>query len=165
MARTVADAAALLTVLAGYDPEDPATAPLKDRPPLDYTHFLNANSLRGVRIGVMRHYAGFHEKVDAAFESALATLRAQGAVLVDPVDIPTRRSSTRTSRSSCSSSSRTASTATCSHASGASPAHSRRVDPLQRPARRHRDAVFRAGAVHPIQCPGRPERLALYRGP
>jgi amidase len=88
MARTVADAAALLTVLAGYDPQDPATAPLKDRPPTDYSHFLNANSLRGVRIGVMRHYAGFHEKVDAVFEGALAALRAQGAVLVDPVDVP-----------------------------------------------------------------------------
>jgi amidase len=88
MARTVADAAALLTVLAGYDPQDPATAPLKDRPPVDYTHFLNANSLEGVRIGVMRHYAGFHEKVDVVFESALAALRTHGAVLVDPVEVP-----------------------------------------------------------------------------
>ena len=88
MARTVADAAALLTVLAGYDPQDPATAPLKDRPPIDYSRFLEANSLKGVRIGVMRHYAGFHEKVDAVFESALAALRAQGAVLVDPVEVP-----------------------------------------------------------------------------
>ena len=88
MARTVADAAALLTVLAGYDPQDPATAPLEGRPPTDYRHFLNANSLKGVRIGVMRHYAGFHEKVDAAFETALAALRAQGAVLVDPVEVP-----------------------------------------------------------------------------
>jgi amidase len=67
MARTVADAAALLTVLAGYDPQDSATAPLKDRAPVDYSHFLNANSLRGARIGIMRHYAGFHEKVDAVF--------------------------------------------------------------------------------------------------
>ena len=89
MARTVADAAALLTVLAGYDPDDPATLPLRDHPPADYTRFLDANSLTGVRIGVMRHYAGFHEKVDATFERALDTLRAQGAVLVDHVDIPT----------------------------------------------------------------------------
>jgi amidase len=36
----------------------------------------------------MRHYAGFHEKVDAVFEQALAALRARGAVLVDPVEIP-----------------------------------------------------------------------------
>ena len=88
MARTVADAATLLTVLAGYDPQDPATAPLKGRSPIDYTHFLNGHSLEGVRIGVMRHYAGFHEKVDAVFERALTSLREQGAVLVDPVEVP-----------------------------------------------------------------------------
>ena len=88
MARTVADAAALLTVLAGYDPQDPATAPLKGRQPIDYSHSLDPDSLKGVRIGVMRHYAGFHPKVDAIFEQALAALRARGAVLVDPVDIP-----------------------------------------------------------------------------
>ena len=89
MARTVADAAALLTALAGYDPEDAATLPLRDRPPPDYSRFLDANSLSGVRIGVMRHSAGFHEKVDALFEQALAALRARGAVLVDPADIAT----------------------------------------------------------------------------
>jgi amidase len=89
MARTVADAATVLTVIAGYDPDDPATAPLRDRPPIDYTRFLDANSLKGARIGVMRKSAGFHEKVDAVFERALAALRAQGAILVDPADIPT----------------------------------------------------------------------------
>ncbi len=88
MARTVADAATLLTVLAGYDPQDPATLPLKDRPPIDYRRFLDANALKGVRVGVMRHLAGFHEKVDGLFEQALAALRARGAILVDPADIP-----------------------------------------------------------------------------
>jgi amidase len=88
MARTVADAATLLTVLAGYDPDDPATLPLKDHASVDYTRFLDSDGLKGVRVGVMRHSAGFHEKVDAVFEQALATLRARGAVLVDPADIP-----------------------------------------------------------------------------
>ncbi|TLZ28392.1 MAG: amidase [Gammaproteobacteria bacterium] len=87
MARTVADAAALLTVLAGYDPDDPATAPLRERPPPDYSRFLDAAGLKGARIGVMRHFAGFHEEVDALFERALAALRSRGAVLVDPADI------------------------------------------------------------------------------
>jgi amidase len=91
MAHTVADAAALLTVLAGYDPDDPATLPLRDRARVDYTRFLDANSLKGVRIGVLRQFAGFHEKVDAAFEQALATLVAHGAVLVDPAEIPTAK--------------------------------------------------------------------------
>lgn len=87
MARTVADAAALLTVLAGYDPDDPATAPLRERPPPDYSRFLDAAGLKGARIGVMRHFAGFHEEVDTLFESALAALRSCGAVLIDPADI------------------------------------------------------------------------------
>jgi len=87
MARTVADAAALLSVLAAYDPNDPATAPLRDHPPPDYSRFLDATSLKGARIGVMRHYAGFHDEVDGLFERALGVLRASGAVVVDPADI------------------------------------------------------------------------------
>ena len=89
MARTVADAAVLLGVLAGYDPDDPATARLREQPPPDYSRSLDAASLKGARIGVMRHYAGFHEGVDALFERALAVLRERGAVLVDPADIAT----------------------------------------------------------------------------
>ena len=87
MARTVADAALLLSVLAAYDPDDPATAPLRDHPPPDYTRFLDAASLKGARIGVLRHYAGFHEEVDVLFEHALGILRSSGAVVVDPADI------------------------------------------------------------------------------
>jgi amidase len=89
MARSVTDAATLLTVLAGYDPDDPATEPLKSRPPLDYRQFLNRDSLKGVRIGVMRQDAGFHDEVDALFERAIDTLRVQGAIIVDPANIPT----------------------------------------------------------------------------
>ena len=90
MARSVADAAALLTVLAGYDPDDPATEPLKSREPLDYTQFLHRDGLKGVRIGVMRQHAGFHDEVDAVFNRAIDTLRAQGAIIVDPADMPTQ---------------------------------------------------------------------------
>jgi amidase len=90
MARSVADAAALLTVLAGYDPDDPATEPLKSREPLDYTQYLRREGLKGVRIGVMRQQAGFHDEVDALFNRAIDTLRAQGATIVDPADIPTQ---------------------------------------------------------------------------
>ncbi|HTV78004.1 MAG TPA: amidase [Steroidobacteraceae bacterium] len=88
MARSVADAAALLTVLAGYDPDDPATAGLKTAPPPDYRTFLDAKGLQGRRIGVVRKLAGFDEHVDVLFDRALQVLRAQGAVIVDPVELP-----------------------------------------------------------------------------
>lgn len=83
MARSVADAASLLTAIAGYDPEDLATEVMKDKPLLDYSKSLQPDALRGARIGVLRRFAGFHEVVDALFEQALAVLRAQGAVIVD----------------------------------------------------------------------------------
>jgi amidase len=88
MARSVADAAALLTVLAGYDPHDAATARLKDAPPPDYRKFLDAGALRGKRIGVVRKLAGFDNEVDVVFDRALQVLRAQGAIVVDPVVLP-----------------------------------------------------------------------------
>jgi amidase len=90
LARTVTDAAVLLTVMAGFDPDDPATAPLKDRPAQDYRQALRADSLKGVRVGVLREYAGFHDEVDARFNAALETLRSLGAVIVDPVSIATK---------------------------------------------------------------------------
>jgi len=90
MARSVADAVTLLTVLAGYDPADAATEPLQSRPPPDYRQFLNRDGLKGARIGVMRQNAGFSEEVDALLERAIATLRSQGATVLDPVNIPTQ---------------------------------------------------------------------------
>jgi amidase len=89
MTRSVADAAALLTVLAGFDPDDPATEPLKTRAPVDYTQFLKRDGLKGVRIGVVRQLAGFHEEVDTVFNRAIDALRAQGAVIVDTASIET----------------------------------------------------------------------------
>jgi amidase len=90
LARTVADAAAVLTVIAGYDPDDPATLRLKDNPPPDFRQALKADNLKGARIGVLRQYAGFDDAVDALLDRAIATLRAQGATVIDPVDIPTK---------------------------------------------------------------------------
>ena len=80
MTATVREAAALLTVMAGSDPADPATREADNRK-RDYEAGLDAGSLRGKRIGVMRFAAGFG--TDAPFELALATLRRQGATLVE----------------------------------------------------------------------------------
>ncbi|MEO8926307.1 MAG: amidase [Caulobacteraceae bacterium] len=84
---TVRDAATLLTVIAGTDPADPATREA-DAHKTDYAAGLDAGSLKGARIGVMRFSAGFHPQTDAVFEQALAALRTAGAVLVEIKDDP-----------------------------------------------------------------------------
>lgn len=89
MARTVADAAALLNVLAAVDPADPATAAARGKIEKDYTRFLDANGLRGARLGVVRKYAGYNQEVDRLLDDALAAMKNAGAVIVDPVAIPT----------------------------------------------------------------------------
>jgi amidase len=85
MARTVADAAALLGAMLGSDPRDAATAGAKA---IDTLAALDPARLRGARIGVARNMAGFHDRVDALFEDALAALRDLGAEIVDPTDVP-----------------------------------------------------------------------------
>ena len=80
MTADVRDAAALLTVIAGTDPTDPATGGA-DRHKTDYAAHLDAGALKGKRIGVMRFAST--SQLDPAFETALAILRAQGATLVE----------------------------------------------------------------------------------
>jgi amidase len=80
MADNVRDAAALLTVIAGSDPADSATSEA-DRHKTDYAAHLDANALKGKRIGVIRFAST--PQLDPAFETALAVLRAQGAKLVE----------------------------------------------------------------------------------
>src|SRR5688572_12937749 len=64
MARTVADAAALLGVMTGVDPRDAATGVSKGRTAPDYTRLLDANALQGARIGVVRSQFKLHRQVD-----------------------------------------------------------------------------------------------------
>ncbi|HET7036199.1 MAG TPA: amidase [Thermomicrobiaceae bacterium] len=89
MARTVADAAAVLGAMTGVDSRDPATAASEGHFFSDYTQFLDANALKGARIGVARGMTGFSDKSDAVFEQALRAMQAAGAELIDPADIPT----------------------------------------------------------------------------
>jgi len=88
MTRTVRDAAILLGAMAGPDPRDPASEEAASHVHPDYTVFLDADGLRGARIGVARGYLGFDERVDALLEEALDVMRASGATIVDPVDLP-----------------------------------------------------------------------------
>ena len=104
MAKSVADAAILFGVLEGAspDPHDEATKRCTPPPGRDYTRFLRADGLKGARIGIPRKYyydaleaplpgqqrGGLDAGQMAAMIDAIATLKARGAVIVDPTDIP-----------------------------------------------------------------------------
>src|SRR5215212_5868649 len=104
MARTIADAAILLGALEGAspDPNDPATSRCTPPPNRDYTQFLKADGLKGARIGIPRAF--YYDKTKAPgsdrdrgglnpdqlklMNEAIDVLKAQGAIVVDPADIP-----------------------------------------------------------------------------
>ncbi|KAA0991793.1 amidase [Dyadobacter aurulentus] len=81
--RTVSDAAALLGTLAGTDPADPGRYKTENSLPADYTVFLNADGLKGKRIGVEKSFLDRHEGVDNLIKNALDHLRSQGAIIVE----------------------------------------------------------------------------------
>jgi len=104
MARSVTDAALMLGAMEGAspDPNDAATRACTPPPGRDYTRFLDRAALKGARLGIPRAF--FYERATApgtaeprggittgqraAMEEAIAVLKAQGAVVVDPADIP-----------------------------------------------------------------------------
>jgi amidase len=86
MARTVADVAVMLDVMAGYDPDDPVTALGIGRIPATYTAGLERNGLRNVRLAVLRTLFGTgpdHQEVNRVMANALEVLKGRGAILVD----------------------------------------------------------------------------------
>jgi len=87
MTRSVADAAVLLTALAGPDGDDPATARAATEA-CDYTAFLEAGALEGARLGIWREGSQRADaKTAAVLEGAIARLRGAGAQLVDPIQL------------------------------------------------------------------------------
>jgi len=90
MTRTVADAAVLLGALTGVDAADRATLASRGKSPADYSTALKADGLKGARIGVARkRYFGYSQATDKVIDAAIAALKAQGATVIDPADIPT----------------------------------------------------------------------------
>ncbi|HEY2396528.1 MAG TPA: amidase [Rudaea sp.] len=87
MARSVADAAVLLSAIAGADARD-ATSAMGETHRSDYTRYLDANALHGARIGVVRKLAGFSPDVDALLAKNIEALKGAGAIVVDPVELP-----------------------------------------------------------------------------
>ena len=90
MTRTVADAAVLLGALTGVDAADRATSASRGKSSTDYRSALKPDGLKGARIGVARkRYFGYSPAADKLIDAAIADLKAQGAAIVDPADIPT----------------------------------------------------------------------------
>lgn len=91
MARTVADAVAVLDVIAGHDPADPVTASARDHRVARYSDYLDAEALSGARIGVVRQISNTEtadSEILQRFDEALEVFRQRGATIVDPADIP-----------------------------------------------------------------------------
>jgi Asp-tRNA(Asn)/Glu-tRNA(Gln) amidotransferase A subunit family amidase len=104
MARTVADAAAVMQVIAGEDPDDPATAAARGRAIPDYVAALDTNGLRGARIAVLRQAyesSSNDSEVVTLFERAVADLRRAGATVLDSIPMPTLDSLRRSQRGGC----------------------------------------------------------------
>ena len=83
MARSVTDVAIALGVMTGVDEADRSTQKSVNRYKTDYTQFLNADSLKGARIGVARVFMGGDAEVDWVVESALQSMRDAGAEIID----------------------------------------------------------------------------------
>ena len=89
MTRTVHDAALVIAALAGPDARDAATGAIPPELVAALAAKLPAGALRGARIGVVHGPFGFHSRMEPMLAELVATLRAAGAEVVDPVTIPT----------------------------------------------------------------------------
>jgi amidase len=86
--RTVADAAAVLMAIQGYDPRDPATGPTRARVARDYTQDLLPDGLKGARLGIAREGFGMPSSIEPVLTEAIAACTSAGAVIVDPAEVP-----------------------------------------------------------------------------
>ncbi|MGH8175741.1 MAG: amidase [Steroidobacter sp.] len=86
--RSMADAATVLGALTGVDPRDAKTAASAGHFFHNYRQFLNRDGLAGARIGVARQFTGATTETDEVFEQAVQVMHDAGAVVVDPVEIP-----------------------------------------------------------------------------
>ena len=89
MARSVTDAAILLSWISAKDPHDPAHTSRPETMLKDYMASLDPDGLKGARIGVARNFFGVSPQTDAVMEKCLEVMKTKGALLVDPANIET----------------------------------------------------------------------------
>jgi amidase len=87
IARSVTDAAIVLSIMAGQDPLDNFTSIAPQTVP-DYTKALNKNGLKGVRLGIPRLFQGSDPNIIAAFNQSLTVFKELGATIVDGTEFP-----------------------------------------------------------------------------
>jgi amidase len=83
MTRTVRDAAILLGALTGVDPADAVTAESKGKTPKEYTKFLDADGLKGKKIGIEKTFLDGHEGMVALYKAAIDVLKSKGATIIE----------------------------------------------------------------------------------
>ena len=88
MARSVRDAAILLSAMSGADPNDSATSESAGKTQADYTKFLDPAGLRGARLGIARKFFDRNASMDRLVTEYAGVLKGLGADIVDPADFP-----------------------------------------------------------------------------
>jgi amidase len=88
LARSVRDAAVMLSIMAGPDSADAASVAVGDRFQSDYARYVDPKGLNGARLGIARKFFADNAPLNGFLDTCIATLKAAGAVIVDPADLP-----------------------------------------------------------------------------
>ncbi len=88
LTRSVRDAAVMLGIMAGLDSADPASGAVGDRFQTDYARYVDPKGLAGARLGIARKFFADNAPLNEFLDTCVATLKAAGAIIVDPADLP-----------------------------------------------------------------------------
>jgi amidase len=88
LTRSVRDAAVMLGVMSGLDAADTASAAVGGRFEVDYAKYIDPNGLQGARLGIARKFFADNAPLNSFLDTCIATLKAAGAVIIDPADLP-----------------------------------------------------------------------------
>jgi amidase len=88
LARSVRDAAVMLSIMAGLDRADAASVAVGERFQTDYAQYIDPKGLEGARLGIARRFFADSAPLNGFLDTCIATLKAAGAVIIDPADLP-----------------------------------------------------------------------------
>lgn len=88
LTRSVRDAALMLGIMSGRDAADAASVAVGDRFQTDYVQYVDPKGLAGARVGIARKFFADNAPLNVFLDTCIVTLKAAGAVVVDPADLP-----------------------------------------------------------------------------